>query len=266
MKKITFLLLLFCLGFGLMAQENSIPKVAIGVRAGLNGSSILVNKNTLSFDKGYSSTQKLKLGAQAGFTVNFRFKEKWTFQTGLIYAWQRTGQEQSSKFVKDLSSYSIGSTNAYTSHHLRLPVMINYHINTNPNHLIIGLGLYADGTLGGTLAYDASAIVTTATEQGTEINNFFASGELHPYKNERHRLYYTENKDDFVKTYDLYTGQMLKRFDIGLNLEIGYQISQFYVGIGGNIGLLNMARKEFFGNQFAERNFSLQLNFGYTIN
>ena len=278
MKKILFLFLFGARGCSLMAQENNTaPAYTFGIRAGVNGSSLLIRQISFSYisGKSYSSTQKMKIGAHAGFVFDVPIKNKFHFQTGLIYVWQRFGQEQQCRFTKgditvSTTSYSIGSINNYTTHHLRLPLMLNYHFSTNPNHLVIGAGLYLDGTLSGMLAYDASAIVTTVSvEEGTTTHNYFASGSLDPYKNERQRLYYTLDNEDYVNSYTVHNGNLLKRMDVGVALEVGYQISKFYLGVGADFGLLNMMKVRskggYFSDGLAQRNFCLQLNFGYNI-
>lgn len=274
MKKFLFLFLFGALGFSLMAQDNSAPTYTFGVRAGVNGSSLLIRQISFSYisGKNYTSTQKMKIGAHAGFVFDVPIKNKFHFQTGILYVWQRFGQEQQCRYTEgditvSTSSYSIGSVNTYTTHHLRLPVMINYHFSTKPNHLVVGAGLYLDGCLSGLLAYDASAIVTTVNvEEGTTTTtNYFGSGNIDPYKNERQRLYYTIDNEDYVNSYTVHNGKMLKRMDVGAALELGYQISQFYIGAGAYFGLLNMCKPEFFSDGFAQRNFNLQLSFGYNI-
>lgn len=277
MKKFLFLFLFGALGCSLMAQENSAPAYTFGIRAGVNGSSLLIRQISFSYisGKNYTSTQKMKIGAHAGFVFDVPIKNKFHFQTGLLYVWQRFGQEQQCRYTEgditvSTSSYSIGSTNTYTTHHLRLPLMINYHCSTKSNHLVLGAGLYLDGTLSGLLAYDASAIVTTnSVENGTTTQHYFASGSLDPYKNERQRLYYTLENEDYVNSYTVYNGNLLKRMDVGVALELGYQISQFYIGVGADFGLLNMCKGKskggYFSDGFAQRNFNLQLSFGYNI-
>ncbi len=280
MRKILFLFLFVAIGFSLMAQDNSAPAYTFGVRAGVNGSSLLIRQISFSYisGKNYTSTQKMKIGAHAGFVFDVPIKNKFHFQTGLLYVWQRFGQEQQCRYTEgdievSTSSYSIGSINTYTTHHLRLPLMINYHFSTKPNHLVVGAGLFLNGTLSGMLAYDASAIVTTnSVENGTTTTttqHYFGSGSLDPYKNERQRLYYTIENEDYVNSYTVHNGKMLKRMDVGAALELGYQISQFYIGAGAYFGLLNMCKDKskggFFSNGFAQRNFNLQLTFGYNI-
>ena len=268
MKKILLWTVALCLGFSAFAQDNSSQIVTISFRTGLNGSSLLIPNSSFNsaYLFGYSSTQKMKLGAQAGLILNIRLQDRFSLQTGVMYSWQRFSQEQQSKFTDSLTSYSIGSQNKNVSQHNRVPLMLNYHFSTNPNHFVAGAGLFLDGTLGCTLTYDASAVATTTTDHGPVVTKYFLDGHLDPYKNERQILYYTVDASDYVENYPLYMGKMLKRIDLGVSLELSYQISKFYVGLGANFGLLNMAKPEFFGSGFAQRNFSLLFNLGYNIN
>lgn len=272
MKKILLLFLFGVLGGSVLAQENASPACTFGFRAGINGSSLLIRQISFSYisGKNYSSTQKMKIGAHAGFVFDVPINDKFHFQTGLFYCWQRFGQEQQCRFTEGdvettVSSYSIGAVNTYTTHHLRLPVMLNYHFSTRPNHFVVGAGLYLDGCLSGLLAYDASAIETVTSEEGTFTHNYFGSGSIDPYKNVRQDLYYTMDGDDYVLSYTIYNGNLLKRMDLGVALEAGYQISKFHIGVGAHFGLLNMCKTGFFSEGFAQRNFNLQLSFGYNI-
>ena len=74
MKKFLFLFLFGALGFSLMAQDNSTPAYTFGVRAGVNGSSLLIRQISFSYisGKNYTSTQKMKIGAHAGFVFEAR--------------------------------------------------------------------------------------------------------------------------------------------------------------------------------------------------
>ena len=52
MKKFLFLFLFGALGFSLMAQDNSTPAYTFGVRAGVNGSSLLIRQISFSYISG----------------------------------------------------------------------------------------------------------------------------------------------------------------------------------------------------------------------
>jgi len=273
MKKILFLFLFGTLGLTLLAQESTLTPFSIGFRAGINGSSLLIPQSSFSSisGKSYTSTQKMKIGAHAGFVANIQLKDKLYLQPGILYYWQRVGQEQQCRYSEidetagSTSSYSIGSINTYTTQHLRIPVMVNYHFSTKPNHFVIGGGIFLDGSLAGLIAYDASATVTTNSEEGTFTTNYFGNGDFDPYKKDKKELYYTVGNDDYVSSYDLYNGNLLKRFDVGAALEVGYQISKFHIGVGAQFGLLNMVNPDFFSDGFAQRNFNLQLTIGYNF-
>lgn len=255
-----------CHCFSAPRHRKTSRKVAVGVRVGINGSSLLIPRSTFesAYSTNYNSEQAMKVGAVAGLDIDIKLKEKLSLQTGLFYSWQRFGQEQGAVFTDTNNvRYSIGSVNQYTVHHLRLPVMVKYHFSTNPNHFVIAAGLYADYALSGEITYDASAVLTQENNQSTK---YFGNGTLNPYKAEKQSLYYHIGNDEYISQYDLFNGKMLKNFDLGAAIELGYQISKFYIGVQADFGLLNIARPEFFGDSFVQRNFNLQLAVGYRIN
>ena len=170
MKKTTIILLSIMLLFFCATAQEDEPKVAVGVRVGINGSSLLIPRSTFesAYSTNYNSEQAMKVGAVAGLDIDIKLKEKLSLQTGLFYSWQRFGQEQGAVFTDTNNvRYSIGSVNQYTVHHLRLPVMVKYHFSTNPNHFVIAAGLYADYALSGEITYDASAVLTQENQRRT---------------------------------------------------------------------------------------------------
>lgn len=278
MKKglLSILLVLFSLiSFSQEPVENQIMRVS--ARIGLNGSSLLYPRNLNGqlmevpetiFPGGISSgiyniTSSVKIGATAGLLFDFKLKEKLSLQTGLFYMLQRCGQVQSAVF-KDLdnTNFSISSDNVYKIHHLKLPIMVNYRFSSNSNSFVVGAGLYVDCALGGDLTYDASAVVTSNTG---EVSKYLASGNFDPFKKDMKYLYYRMADEDYMYKYNLYNGNILNRFDMGVALELGYQVNKFFVGAHVDVGL-NVANKEFMGPAFAEHNCNFQLLFGYKIN
>ncbi len=270
MKNIPLLCLTLLFGQLLYSQtpysnDSESFKVDVSVRAGLNGATLLIPESTFNAvaGQGYSSTQAMKLGGHAGLAVHFVLSPHWNLQTGLHYHFQRLSQTQSSVYTDSLlTQYSISSQNSYKTHRLRLPIIANY-VGVGINHLVVGAGLYFDIALSGQLSYDASAVVT---DQNLSATNYFAEGYFDPFTQNNKYLYYTVGQDDFSQKYTLYNGNLLRRFDVGVCLELGYQISEVYVGLRADFGLLNMANPEFMGSDFVERNFSLLFNIGYKIN
>ncbi|MCQ2283852.1 MAG: PorT family protein [Bacteroidales bacterium] len=279
MKKHFLLLLMTTLCFNAFSQdseENQIMRVS--ARIGLNGSSLLFPRSmngqllevpetffpTQIASGSYNMTSSLKIGATAGLLFDFQLKEKLSLQTGLFYMLQRCGQVQSAVF-NDTSNthFSITSDNVYKIHHLKIPVMVKYCFSTNPKSFVVGAGLYFDCALGGDITYDASAVVTS---NSNEISKYVASGNFDPFKKDMKYLYYHKDYDDYMNKYNLYYGNIFNRFDMGVALEIGYQINKFYVGVHADIGLLNMMNKQFSGEIYSQHNANFQLQFGYKIN
>ena len=95
------------------------------------------------------------------------------------------------------------------------------------------------------------------------------------------KIEFTDNLDDDV---DLYRGREfdtfgddgpLKRFDLGLEFSVGITLaSQFYVGVGYDLGLLNIANDDFFSDEDEDddvyrdisiKNGSWVINVGFTF-
>lgn len=264
MRKIYILLVTFLVCGSVWAQD--IQPVHIGVRVGVNGSSILVPHSTIDnmVLKGYNSQQKFNVGGSAGVYANFRIAKNVSLQTGLYYSYMRLGQSQSSFFTDTNNiNYSIGSDNDYRLHRLRLPLMVNYHFSEGPKHVVVGAGLYFDCALSGQLTYDASFVLQSPN--GSK-SSYFADGDCNPFMKDMKYLYYREGQSDYVQKYALYEGNLLNRFDMGACLELGYQISKAYIGIRADFGFLNIVNENFYGKGFKERNLNLQLMIGYQIN
>lgn len=265
MKKLFILFGIIVFSVGLMAQEEP-SKVQVGVRAGLGGSTLLIPKSTIMNESvfGYSSEQSIKLGAMAGLVVDFQVMPKGYIQTGLLYSWQRVGQVQGARFTDSLSTqYSISSENLYTMHRLKVPLMFNYHFSTSKNHFVLGAGIFADAALAGKLTYNGSAVLTTVDN---EKQSYVMGGEFNPYTNDPKQIRYSVADDDHIDLYTVSEENILNRIDFGLSLEIGYQISQFYVGAHLDFGLLNAMNPKFTTHKYDQRNMAFQLMLGYRIN
>jgi len=263
MKKIILLICLLC-PFILINAQDEVQRAQVSARIGLSGTSMLIPNSTISNQTafGYSATQQLKMGVTGGLIADIHLKNKWFLQTGVMYGWQRFHQEQYARFDQNSHNLSIASENLYTMHRAKVPLMIYYHSTLEPNHFVVGLGLFADVALGGKLTYDASAHVI---DPDNEAIDYMASGSFDPFRNDHKYLYYHISNDDYTQKYDLYRGNILNRFNFGLAGEVGYQISKFYVGAHVDFGLGNMMNKKFAEN-YVERLISFQIMLGYKIN
>ena len=279
MKKHFFLLLFAMLCFTAFSQEQEETQIMrVSARIGLNGSTMLYPRTmdgalvevpndffpTPIAAGSYNLKSSMKIGATVGLLFDFKLKEKLSLQTGVYYALQRCGQQQSAIF-KDSSNtnYSIASDNVFKIHRLKIPVMVNYKFSSQTNGFTVGVGLFADCALGGDITYDASAVVTKGNG---EVGKYVASGYFNPFTKDNKYLYYSIANDDYMNKYHLYYGNILNRFDLGVALELGYQIQKFYVGIHGEIGVLSVLNSQFVGKSVRAHNANLQLQFGYQIN
>lgn len=265
MKKISlFLSFLLILQIGVHAQEEN-PKVQLAVRAGLNGATLLIPESTIQNVSafGYTSNQKLKIGATAGLVVDFRLKKKLYLQTGVLYSWQRLSQTQNAQYSDTLGiRHSIASNNLYTTHHLKVPLMLFFHSSEDKNHFVAGAGLFVDVAMAGKLTYNGSEVLTN---EDKVISNIL-EGELELYKPGKKKIYYCEANDNTFQHYALTQDKILQRLDFGVGMELGYQISQFYIGVHADFGLLNSMNPKFTQHKYVQRNLIFQLMVGYRIN
>lgn len=265
MKKITSVLLCMMLVLSAFAQ-NETQRVSVNVRLGLGGSTLLIpqlSKASLG-TKGFDASQKMQIGGAAGLIADVKLKDSWSLQTGVMYSLQRFNQKQTSVFTDTANvHYSLATDNIYKSHRLHVPLMLAYHFSGEKNHLSVAAGLYADVVLAGDITYDASAVITHPQNVETK---YVISGNLDPFKNDRKYLYYNLANDSHVGKYVLHDGKLLNRFDMGVSAEVGYYISQLYIGVQANFGLLNIANKDYFNTNYVERNFNFNILLGYKIN
>lgn len=92
------------------------------------------------------------------------------------------------------------------------------------------------------------------------------AGDFNPYTKEPKQIRYSLADDEFINTYPLKEGRVLNRMDFGISMELGYQISQFYIGVHADFGLLNSMNPKFTQHKYVQRNLNFQLMVGYRIN
>ena len=264
MKRLIILFL--CLTCSLMAvaqQENDNTKVKVGVRVGGVGSYYIAPKGlsiSLNPSDDYAE-RSMKIGATAGLSIDIPLTQKLHLQTGLMYSMQRNGEHGFGKdsLFEPKTEYDVDAYIKYRSHHLKLPVMLMYHVSTNPNHFCLGAGVFADFAMGGRLNYSASA-------RPTEGDSYLFEGDFNPYEAGNKYLYYHPTNDPFSQKMLVGNGAYFKRFNLGVSAEIGYNISKFYIGAHLDVGVLNMARPEVCGENYKQRPLDVQVLIGYNIN
>jgi len=265
MKKISILLSIILLLQVCVRAQDENPKVQFAVRAGLNGSILLIPSSTIQNESsfGYLSNQKLKIGATAGLVMDVRLREKLYLQTGVLYSWQRLSQIQNAQYSDTMGvRHSFASNNLYTTHHVKVPLMIFFHSSEEKNHFVAGAGLFVDVAMAGKLTYYGSEVLTT---EDKVISNIL-EGELELYKPGKKEIYYCEANDNTFQHYTLAQDKILQRLDFGVGMELGYQISQFYIGVHADFGLLNSMNPKFTQHKYVQRNLNFQVMLGYKIN
>ena len=262
MKRIRILLVLLAVAFSAMAQNDSDnPMVRVGVRVGGVGSYYVAPKDesiSLNPSDDYAE-RSMKIGLTAGLSVDIPLTPKLHLQTGLMYSLQRNGEHGFGSFSQSDTDYSIDATIKYKTHHLRLPVMLMYHLSTEPNHFCFGAGVFADVVMGGRLNFHSSMRVNPG-------DSYLFDGDFNPFESGNKYLQYHKVNDDYIQKLLLGNGPFFKRFNFGVSAEIGYQISKVYLGAHLDFGVLNMARPEMCGETYKQRPLDVQVVIGYNIN
>lgn len=262
MKRTWILLVMLAVAVSAMAQNSSDnPKVRISVRAGGVGSIYVAPKGTsisLNPSKDYAE-RSMKIGGTVGVIVNVPLKDKLFLQTGLMYSYQRNGEHGFLSTSANDTTVSTDATIKYKSHHLRVPLMLMYHLSTEPNHFCFGAGVFADVVMGGRLNFSSSMRMSPG-------DSYLYEGDFNPFESGNKYLHYHIASDDFTQKMLLGNGPYFKRFNFGVSAEIGYQISKVYLGAHLDFGVLNMARPEMCGENYKQRPLDVQVVIGYNIN
>jgi len=262
MKKLGLLSLCLLIFAVSSAQTTDSQRVNTYLLGGVNFSKYMIpgsvaNPLTLMQNE---AAYSMKAGGQVGLFADIKINDHWSVEPGLMYSYQRTQSYFSGSYAQHDTIISKEATEWYKTHYAKLPVMVNYHFSTNENHFVVGLGLYASCALSSKASLDETQSYSTGLQ-------FSRYGNFDPYLKENRSLYRKIVNDDFVTElpYD-FGDNFYHRFEMGLSVKAGYQVSKFYLGVQADFDLLNMANKQYFGNNFAQRDLCLQIMIGYRIN
>lgn len=262
MKRLPLLTLAMLLTCSVIAQHEG-SKVKVDLRAGYTLSTYFARQNqsedvTFRLPDHYYS---LKSGYSVGFGLEVPLKERLSLRTGLSYVRQTTGAAEQTVRQTGDSTCSVDYSEKTTAHNFRLPVMVKYAFPMRENsRLEVAAGPYLNVTAGGKLTGKGSYAYSTGV-------NYTEKMEFDPWKNEKKSVYKQMLNDDFVQEELLYEGQIARRVDFGLSLELDYKVSRFYIGAAANFGLLNNIVPEVTElTGLSRRNFNLQVMLGYQIN
>lgn len=262
MKRLPLLMLALLLSTVALAQ-NETPKVKVDLRAGYVLSTFFASQNQ-SADVTFGLPDRyygLKSGCSVGVGVEVPLKERLSLRTGLFYARQTVGAAEQTVRQTGDSTCSVDYSEKTTAHNFCLPVMVKYAIPVRENSRFeVAAGPYLSVTAGGKLTGKGTYAYSTGV-------NYTEKMQFDPWKNDKKSIYRQMLSDDFVQEELLYNGQIARRVDVGLSLELDYKVSRFYIGAAANFGLLNNVAPEITElTGLARRNFNLQIMLGYQIN
>lgn len=243
--------------------QNEASKVKVDLRAGYTLSTYFARQNqsadvTFRLPDHYYS---LKSGYSAGFGIEVPLKERLSLRIGLFYARQTVGAAEQTVRQTGDSTCSVDYSEKTTAHNFCLPVMVKYAVPVRENSRFeVAAGPYISVTAGGKLTGKGSYAYSTGI-------NYTEKMEFDPWENGKKSVYRQMLSDDFVQEEVLYNGQIARRVDFGLSLELDYKVSRFYIGAAANFGLLNNVAPEITElTGLSRRNFNLQIMLGYQIN
>lgn len=243
--------------------QNETSKVKVDLRAGYTLSTYFARQNqsedvTFRLPDHYYS---LKSGYSVGFGLEVSLKERLSLRTGLSYVRQTTGAAEQTVRQTGDSTCSVDYSEKTTAHNFCLPVMVKYAVPVRENSRFeVAAGPYISVTAGGKLTGKGSYAYSTGI-------NYTEKMEFDPWENGKKSVYRQMLSDDFVQEEVLYNGQIARRVDFGLSLELDYKVSRFYIGAAANFGLLNNVAPEITElTGLSRRNFNLQIMLGYQIN
>lgn len=214
MKKLVLVLVMVAMVGATSAQELS-----LGIRGGANMSNFT--------GKSVKDT-KMKLGFNAGITADYEFTSNAAIQTGLLFT-TKGAKLSSKKIEQKIGDVKInGSADATAdAMYLQLPLHFAYKINLAPDtRLVLHAGPYAAYGVGG----------KTTTKSSVKVLGNVPANQKAAVDEAVKKL----NTKSEVNTFDKKAGY--KPFDAGVGAGVGAEFGSFFVDLGWDMGLLNIAR------------------------
>lgn len=219
-------LLFFVLFFVLSMNTMSVAQT-LGVRAGLNLSSVLVKDGGIT----YSDDYELLIGFHIGTAIEFPINDQFVIQTGLLFTSRGFKDEQ--EFAADIAGEISKRELKKSLYYLNMPLNGKIYVDAGSIRVYglfgpyVGLGLF-----------------------GKTKRRFEYGGNVDTYQSD------VEWGDDGSQS-------DFKRLDFGLNFGAGIEIKSFQIGVNYGLGLANIAPDERFVGD--NKNRVIQLALGYNF-
>ena len=212
--------------FGEMFRSDDKGGIEYGVRAGLNISDIRMKSGNLKVDL------KSQAGFHVGAVVGIPVTNGFYIQPGLVFA------SKGARYVDKGDGWK--EVESMFPVYLEIPVLASFRADVADNvNLQLNIGPYFDFGLGGNVKYK--------WEEDGE------SGEDEPYP-------------FFGKSSENEARMGMKRFDFGLSFGLGVELwDHYYAGVKYDVGLVNMAIKDMWGNDFKAHNGTFAITLGYNF-
>lgn len=178
----------------------------------------------------------IKPGVRVGTAIEIPIGKSGLFVApGITYKMQ--GAKETEKHEDDLKN-KVEHTQSISLHYLSVPVDLGFRINLEPVAVSFEVGPYFAYALKGT----------------TETKEAFISKELVYGET-------TMSVDLFKK--DKHGDQIMRRYDIGVGASAAVEYSRFYLRLGSELGLTNIADESFEDEGLKSRNVNFYVGLGF---
>ncbi|MEG1905649.1 MAG: porin family protein [Bacteroidales bacterium] len=259
MKRLWLILIGITLFSNVQAQEKTKQRVTFGLRAGINFSDIVSsNQDDLPLSVfSHSDDYKSKIGGRIGIVADI--DHHLYVQPGLYYSYKRIYNH----YFGYQTVENIEVSEMYTLQYLELPILISYHLPIGKNSLNFSAGPYFGYGLQGKITMQEKYYNKT-TNTSLDIN-----GTTHYFKDNQTSLYATDNQTGYTEKIETNNYAAANRFDFGVSVAVGFEISKFYIGVGYDIGIYNTGAQKFWDaagmKKYKQHNMNFQATVGYNF-
>ncbi len=219
--RLFFFTLVLLSGLNVLAQTTPFT---FGIKAGVNMSNATIDNK--------DADPKLKIGYQVGATVDYTLTQEWLIQSGLSFT-AKGSKIDDFDAGRTIGGDGRGTTHTFNELYIQMPLYAAYKVNVSENFgIVIGAGPYMAYGIGGKTKKKLHKAVFGDGSTEREFDTF-------------------GNAKDAI--------EQLKRFDLGLGLNVSAEFGKIVVGLGYEHGLLNVAAYD--GMKYRNRNATLTLGY-----
>lgn len=171
---------------------------------------------------------KMKIGYTVGVGMDYAFSDMWSLQSGLKFVDKgfKLKQEESG------NNWSSEEKATYNPMYLEIPILaaVKFKISDHTK-IVINAGPYLAFGVGGKAKFE----YTGTDEEDTYSSEY----KIALFKDAK--ASYKENGEDWKDETEK-NAAIMKRFDLGMHIGVGFEINRFLVGLSGELGFLKAAK------------------------